>query len=127
LYSAQFFAEMLGVSRTLVREALLKLTSEASLVCLDVRGFKIREFTDKKGRDVFETRPVIETYVFKHLVNGQLAEDIRDMERSLKVNHSFGRILTAPLIMRSHDEGEARAGPGTYSNSLPVGRIDSKT
>jgi DNA-binding GntR family transcriptional regulator len=53
LYSAQYFAEMLGVSRTPVREALLQLTSEGSLVCLDVRGFKIREFTDKEVRDVF--------------------------------------------------------------------------
>jgi len=84
LYSAQYFAEMLGVSRTPVREALLQLTSEGSLVCLDVRGFKIREFSAKEVRDVFETRLVIETHVFKQLVDGQSADDIRDMERSLK-------------------------------------------
>jgi DNA-binding GntR family transcriptional regulator len=84
LYSAQYFAEMLGVSRTPVREALLQLTGEGSLVCLDVRGFKVREFTDKEVRDVFETRQVIEAHVFGQLVDNQCADDIRDLERSLK-------------------------------------------
>src|SRR5262249_47924641 len=62
LYSAQHFAERLGVSRTPVREALLQLASEGFLVCLDVRGFKIREFSDQEIRDLFETREVIETH-----------------------------------------------------------------
>src|SRR5262249_55457354 len=51
LYSAQYFAEMLGVSRTPIREALLQLTGEGFLVCHDVRGFQIKEFTDKEIRD----------------------------------------------------------------------------
>ena len=83
LYSAQHFAEMLGVSRTPVREALLQLTSEDFLVCLDVRGFKIKEFTDQEIRDVFETRTVIETYLVERLADSIKPEDVRAMEQSI--------------------------------------------
>ncbi|MBY0525405.1 MAG: GntR family transcriptional regulator [Gemmataceae bacterium] len=84
LYSAPYFAEMLGVSRTPVREALLQLTSEGFLVCLDVRGFKVKEFSSKEIRDVFETREVIECYVIGRLVEEVQPEDLRQMQDSLR-------------------------------------------
>jgi|HubBroStandDraft_6_1064221.scaffolds.fasta_scaffold401660_1 DNA-binding GntR family transcriptional regulator len=84
LYSAQHFAEQLGVSRTPVREALLQLASEGLLVCLDVRGFKIRELSEKEIRDVFETRELIETYVATRLAGTLTAADFRELEESLQ-------------------------------------------
>lgn len=85
LYSAQHFADSLGVSRTPVREALLQLTSEGFLVCLDVRGFKIKDFSAKEIRDVFETRQVIESYVVKRLVAELTAADLHGMEQNFQV------------------------------------------
>lgn len=85
LYSAQFFADMLGVSRTPVREALLQLTNEGFLVCFDVRGFKIKEFSPKDVADVFETRQIIETYLIRRLADTLPADDLRHMEQTLKV------------------------------------------
>lgn len=84
LYSAQYFADSLGVSRTPVREALLQLASEGFLVCKDVRGFKIKDFAAKEIRDVFETRQVIESYLVKRLVEEMTAADLQGMERSLQ-------------------------------------------
>lgn len=84
LYSAQYFADMLGVSRTPIREALLQLASEGFLVCLDVRGFKIKEFTAKEIGDVFDTRTLIETHVLQRFAADPNAEDLRCLEQSLK-------------------------------------------
>jgi DNA-binding GntR family transcriptional regulator len=84
LYSAQYFAELLGVSRTPARDALLQLANEGFLVCLDVRGFKIREFSAKEIDDVFEAREVIETYVAGRLVGMLSAEDFEGLQESLQ-------------------------------------------
>jgi DNA-binding GntR family transcriptional regulator len=84
LYSAQYFAEMLGVSRTPVREALLQLANEGLLTCLDVRGFKIREFTAKEIQDVTETRALIETHVIGQVAAEMPASDVRQLEQCLK-------------------------------------------
>jgi DNA-binding GntR family transcriptional regulator len=84
LYSAQYFAELLGISRTPARDALLQLANEGFLVCLDVRGFKIREFSAKEIDDVFQAREVIETYVAGELVGELSAEDFERLQESLQ-------------------------------------------
>jgi DNA-binding GntR family transcriptional regulator len=91
LYSAQFFAEMLGVSRTPVREALLQLAAEGLLNCLDVRGFKIKEFTAKEIRDVTETRALIETHVIAEVAEHLPADDLRRLEQGLRSMASCAR------------------------------------
>jgi len=83
IYSAQQFAEILGVSRTPVREALLQLTAEGLLISVQGRGFRIREFTAKEIGDFFETRLMIETYVIGRLAEGIGAEDIQALNESL--------------------------------------------
>jgi DNA-binding GntR family transcriptional regulator len=85
LYSAQFFAAMLGVSRTPVREALLQLANEGFLVCFDVKGFRVRDFSPKEIHDLFESRSVIETYLTKRLADNPSADDLRHMEESLRL------------------------------------------
>lgn len=81
LYSAQYFAELLGVSRTPVREALLRLANEGFLVCREVKGFKIKEFSPKEIQDVLETREVIETHVVARLVGRLTTADLTHLER----------------------------------------------
>ena len=84
VYSANQFAEMLGVSRTPIREALLQLTAEGFFISLRGRGFKIKEFSEKEIRDFFETRKMIESYVIEQLVETVTEEDLKPLEDSLK-------------------------------------------
>ena len=67
LYSANTFADRLGVSRTPVREALLELSAEGYLVAQDGKGFRIKELSEKEVRDFFETRRMIELYVIERV------------------------------------------------------------
>ena len=84
VYSANQFAEILGVSRTPIREALLQLTAEGFFISLRGRGFKIKEFSEKEIRDFFETRKMIEAYVIEQLVDAVDEEDLKPLEDSLK-------------------------------------------
>jgi DNA-binding GntR family transcriptional regulator len=83
VYSANHFAEILGVSRTPIREALLQLTSEGFFISLRGRGFKIKEFTEKEIQDFFEARKMIEAYVIEQLVDEVSAEDLKPLDDSL--------------------------------------------
>ena len=85
IYSAQHFAGQLGVSRTPVREALLQLAGEGFLDCIEVRGFKVRQFSEQEIRDVFETRQIIESFVVKHLIDKLEPDDFRRLKKNLRV------------------------------------------
>jgi DNA-binding GntR family transcriptional regulator len=84
VYSANHFAEILGVSRTPIREALLQLTAEGFFVSLRGRGFKIKEFSEKEIQDFFETRKMIEAYVIERLVDEVSEEDLKPLDDSLE-------------------------------------------
>lgn len=84
VYSANYFAEILGVSRTPVREALLQLTAEGFFVSLRGRGFKIKEFSAKEIQDFFEARKMIEAYVIEQLVDEVGEEDLKPLDDSLE-------------------------------------------
>ena len=84
VYSANHFAEISGVSRTPIREALLQLTAEGFFVSLRGRGFKIKEFSKKEIQDFFETRKMIEAYVIEQLVDEVSEEDLKPIDDSLE-------------------------------------------
>jgi GntR family transcriptional regulator, rspAB operon transcriptional repressor len=105
VYSGNQFADLLGVSRTPVREALLQLSAEGLLVFVDGRGFKVKTYSRKEIRDIFEARRAIETYVIERLVGtldpdalqvldgnlGQLSEQAvqKDPHRFLETDRGF--------------------------------------
>ena len=84
VYSATHFAEILGVSRTPIREALLQLTAEGFFVSLRGRGFKIKKFSAKEIQDFFEARKMIEAYVIEQLVDEVREEDLKPLDDSLE-------------------------------------------
>lgn len=79
LLSEGELAEAVGVSRTPVREALLRLQSEGLLRLLPKRGALVLPVTPAEVADVFETRRLIETFAVRKAVTaGQpgLASDL---------------------------------------------------
>jgi DNA-binding GntR family transcriptional regulator len=95
MYSANQFAETLGVSRTPIREALLQLTKEGCLISVQGQGFKIKEFSEKEIKDFFETRKIIESYVMERLVGSLTKLDVQPLEDSLKL-----------MIERAREKGD---------------------
>jgi GntR family transcriptional regulator, rspAB operon transcriptional repressor len=84
VYSAAQFAETLGVSRTPIREALLQLVAEGFLVVVEQKGFRLRRFTEKEIREIFETRRLIETYAAEKLTGTLTDEDVRGLKATIK-------------------------------------------
>lgn len=84
VYSAAQFAETLGCSRTPVREALLQLVTEGFLTVIRQEGYKLRQFTPKEIREIFETRRLIETYVAEKLTGALSEPDVRQLRAMIK-------------------------------------------
>lgn len=84
IYSANYFAEILEVSRTPVREALLQLTSEGCLISLQGQGFKIKGYSAKEVKDFFETRKMIESYVVERVIASLTEPEVRQLEDCFK-------------------------------------------
>ncbi|HYF52198.1 MAG TPA: GntR family transcriptional regulator [Planctomycetota bacterium] len=83
-YSANQFAERLGVSRTPAREALLQLEAEGFLIAEDNRGFRVKEFSEKEARDFFEMRRLMETYAISRLCETLSDEHLQQLRDSFK-------------------------------------------
>lgn len=67
IYSEQFFSDILQVSRTPVREALLQLRSEGFLDALPNRGFIVRHLTQEDAKHIFEMRACVEGFCSANL------------------------------------------------------------
>lgn len=84
IYSANKFSEILGVSRTPIRDALLQLVAEGLLISIRGIGFKIKEFSKKEISDFFETRKMIETHIIERIIRIVTEQDLKQMDHILK-------------------------------------------
>jgi len=83
VYSAQQFAQILHISRTPAREALLQLVAEGHLVTVENQGFRIREYSEKEIRDFFEARRLVETYVVERVAGTLRREELDRIDDGL--------------------------------------------
>ncbi|WP_148254767.1 GntR family transcriptional regulator [Aidingimonas lacisalsi] len=58
---------MLGVSRTPVREAFLKLEAERFIDLIPRKGARVRQITGQEVANIYETRRLIETYAARKI------------------------------------------------------------
>ncbi|KUO52754.1 MAG: hypothetical protein APF76_14225 [Desulfitibacter sp. BRH_c19] len=68
LYSDQWVANNIGVSRTPVREAVLQLQHEGLVDIVPYRGFIVKMISTEEIIDVFQLREAIEGFCIKHLI-----------------------------------------------------------
>lgn len=67
LYSEQWFADNLKISRTPVREALAQLKCENLIEIFPNRGAKIKEITIKEAEEILEIRKALEGYCVAYM------------------------------------------------------------
>lgn len=94
-YSEQQVADQLSVSRTPVREAVLRLTDEGMLEVFSNRGWGIRPVSDADLREILQARLAIERYSISYLVHHRAEPAakayIEKLEQCQTESESFSR------------------------------------
>ena len=83
LHNEKRLAEVLGVSRTPVREALLELSREGMVSFVPSKGVRVRKITTKQVQEVFELRRIIEGYIIKSISKQLSPADLKKIEKIL--------------------------------------------
>ncbi len=83
LHNEKRLAEVLGVSRTPVREALLELSREGMVSFVPSKGVKVLKITPKQVQEVFELRRIIEGYIIKSISKQLTPVDLKKIEKIL--------------------------------------------
>jgi DNA-binding GntR family transcriptional regulator len=83
LHNEKRLAEVLGVSRTPVREALLELSREGMVSFVPSKGVNVVKITPKQVQEVFELRRIIEGYIIKSVAKQLIPADLKKIEKIL--------------------------------------------
>ncbi|MBS3969814.1 MAG: GntR family transcriptional regulator [Clostridia bacterium] len=90
LYSDQWVANNIGVSRTPVREAVLQLQHEGLIDVVPYRGFIIKMISKKEIIDIFQLREAIEGFSIRQLIiskkssPGNFADLLHELKKAIK-------------------------------------------
>lgn len=79
--SEQTVSDELGVSRSPLRSAIRRLTSEGLIEYYPYRGAFVKVFTDKDIKDCFEMRILLESYAIQNIRKDKLEEAREDILR----------------------------------------------
>lgn len=90
LHNEKRLAEVLGVSRTPVREALLELSREGMVSFVPSKGVKVRKITVKQVKEVFELRRIIEGYIIKNIAKQLRTADLEKIEKIITKQEKLG-------------------------------------
>jgi DNA-binding GntR family transcriptional regulator len=86
-------AESLGISRTPIREALLRLETEGVVVCTSRRSYNVRILTADDVREIYETLGILEGAAAASVIG---ALDARDFAELARLNQAMGEAADAP-------------------------------
>jgi DNA-binding GntR family transcriptional regulator len=95
LYPAPALAEMLGVSATPVREAMLDLVRENLVEVSRNKGFRVTTVSDQELDDMAEVRLLLEVPAMSSVAARSATDDVRhDLEELRAVAHDLERAAT---------------------------------
>lgn len=117
LFSEGDVAEWLGISRTPVREAFLRLQAEELLTLIPKRGAVVVPGAPGEAEDVLDARDAIETAAVRRLFNGNSGRDsvVAELRAALRVQREHAGDLAA---FAEADEAFHRAIVAAGGNQL---------
>ncbi len=85
IYNEMAVAGDLGLSRTPVREALLRLSGQGLIKFLPRKGFELIRYTCQDVEEIFELRQLVETAMIRKIAQKVTASEIKKLEAELTV------------------------------------------
>ena len=104
IYNEMALAGKLGISRTPVREALLKLSDKGLVTFLPRKGVVINQYSRQDIVEIFEIRRVVELYAVKKLADSSGTYDLTPLEAALAEQHEAIRNLDIIPYLRANGE-----------------------
>lgn len=100
-------SQMLGVSRTPIREAIRKLELEGLVVMVPRKGAAVANITEKDTKDVLEVRRTLEMFAVEVVCDRITPEQLEQLESAAKdfenAKGSMDLILIAESDMKFHE------------------------
>jgi len=101
--SEQAVSEELGVSRSPLRSAIRKLTSEGLITYYPYRGAYVKIYTDKDIRDCFDMRILLETHAISNIKPEKLIESRQSIEQLIERCESVTHENSAEVDIQVHE------------------------
>jgi DNA-binding GntR family transcriptional regulator len=101
IYNEAAVAADLGLSRTPVREALLRLSSQGLVTFLPRKGFELVRYTPKDVEEIFELRQTIETAVLRKITRRVSDLETARLEEALAMQRAAAARGDAFAFMNS--------------------------
>jgi DNA-binding GntR family transcriptional regulator len=119
---------MMGVSRTVIREALRQLESEGLITIIPNKGPVVRELTIEEARDLYSIRAVLEGLAARLFVENGSDEQIVKLERELqRVSKAYdGGDTEAILESKNNFYDAIFAGAGSDTLSSMIGMLHGR-
>jgi GntR family transcriptional regulator, trigonelline degradation regulator len=119
---------MMGVSRTVIREALRQLESEALITIIPNKGPVVRELTLEEARDLYSIRAVLEGLAARLFVENASDEQIAKLEGELqKVSKAYESGKAEAILESKNDFYDALfAGAGSATLSSMIGLLHGR-